>query len=171
MGEARDLKFTGGEAGAQRTLSIRFAERAHGDAYAFDGAGGSLAHTFYPAPPNTEAIAGDMHFDSAENWQIGTNLDLYSVALHEAGHALGLGHSDLPGTVMYPYYHQASGLTADDIAGFRTCMARARRQLLLLRRLLVRRILRLRRPCATAPDGATRSAAAHHSAATHDIGG
>jgi hypothetical protein len=111
------LKFGAAEAGGPRTISIRFAERAHGDDYGFDGAGGSLAHTFYPSPPNPEPVAGDMHFDAAENWQIGASMDLYSVALHEAGHALGLGHSDQPGAVMYPYYHQASGLTSDDIAG------------------------------------------------------
>lgn len=102
---------------ALRTIAIRFAGGAHGDFYPFSGPGGSLAHTFFPAPPNPEPIAGNMHFDAAENWRIGDNVDLYSVALHEAGHALGLGHSDQPGAVMYPYYHQSPGLTSDDIAG------------------------------------------------------
>lgn len=43
-----------------------FASRNHGDAYPFDGAGKVLAHTFYPAPPNAETLAGDMHLDADE---------------------------------------------------------------------------------------------------------
>lgn len=102
---------------SSRTLSILFARGAHGDGYPFDGPGKVLAHTFYPSPPNPESIAGDMHFDDDESWQVGNRVDLFTVALHEAGHALGLGHSDNPGSVMYPYYRQAAALSADDIAG------------------------------------------------------
>jgi hypothetical protein len=107
------------QAQGTRSIDIRFARGAHGDAYPFDGAGGVLAHTFYPSPPNAETIAGDMHFDDDEPWHAGTDVDLFTVALHEAGHALGLGHSDRPGSVMYPYYRFASGLTNDDIAAIR----------------------------------------------------
>ncbi|HXN48899.1 MAG TPA: matrixin family metalloprotease, partial [Bryobacteraceae bacterium] len=74
---------------SQRTIAISFATGNHGDGYPFDGLGGVLAHTFYPAPPNPEPLAGDMHFDASENWGIGSGTDLFSVALHEAGHALG----------------------------------------------------------------------------------
>ncbi|MGH9668446.1 MAG: matrixin family metalloprotease, partial [Bryobacteraceae bacterium] len=98
------------------TLDVLFASGDHGDGYPFDGPGGMLAHTFYPAPPNPEPIAGDLHFDNDENWRIGSGTDLFSVALHEAGHALGLGHSDQPGDVMYPYYKQVTGLSVGDIA-------------------------------------------------------
>ena len=94
----------------------------HGDGYPFDDPS-ILAHTFYPAPPNPESIAGDMHFNSVESWGIGTGIDLFSVALHEAGHALGLGHSDDPNDVMYPYYAQVTGLSPNDIAAARELYA------------------------------------------------
>jgi hypothetical protein len=113
-----NVGFSAGQAqGAVRSIDILFASGAHGDAYPFDGPGGVLAHTFYPAPVNGESIAGDMHFDADESWHAGTNTDLFSVALHETGHALGLGHSSNPGAVMYPYYRMQTGLTSDDIAG------------------------------------------------------
>ena len=114
-----NFTFSQGQQGAERTVDILFARGSHGDGYPFDGAGAALAHTFYPAPPNPEPIAGDMHLDADEAWRSGANVDLYSVALHEAGHALGLGHSDRPGAVMYPYYKLSTGLTDDDIAGIR----------------------------------------------------
>lgn len=106
-----------------KNINILFGSRDHGDPYAFDGAGRVLAHTFYPAPPNPEPIAGDLHFDDDENWNIGSDIDLYSVALHELGHALGLGHSDVPNAVMYPYYRRATNLTAEDIGAIRLLYA------------------------------------------------
>jgi hypothetical protein len=113
-----NVSFSAGQVeGAVRSIDILFASGAHGDAYPFDGPGGVLAHTFYPAPINGEPIAGDMHFDASESWSVGTNTDLFSVALHETGHALGLGHTSDPGAVMYPYYRMQTGLTSDDIAG------------------------------------------------------
>ena len=102
--------------GGPRNILIKFVSGAHGDSYPFDGPSGSLAHTFYPVPVNAETLAGDMHLDADENWHAGGDTDIFSVALHEAGHAIGLGHSDKPGDVMYPYYHSRSALSANDIA-------------------------------------------------------
>jgi hypothetical protein len=112
-----------GDAAANRTINILFGHRDHGDPYPFDGPGGALAHTFYPAPPNPEPIAGDMHFDDDERWRIGADVDLFAVALHEMGHALGLGHSDRPGSVMYPYYSRVRSLTSEDIAAIQRLYA------------------------------------------------
>ncbi|MEQ1946557.1 MAG: matrixin family metalloprotease [Bryobacteraceae bacterium] len=106
-----------------RTVTVLFATGSHGDATPFDGKGGVLAHTYYPSPPNSESTAGDMHFDDAETWRIGADTDLYSVALHELGHALGLDHADDPSAVMYPYYHPVSGLASLDIASIQALYA------------------------------------------------
>ncbi|HUA19235.1 MAG TPA: matrixin family metalloprotease [Bryobacteraceae bacterium] len=108
---------------APRTLAVLFASYAHGDGYPFTGPGGVLAHTFYPVPTNPEPIAGDMHFNDSESWKIGADTDVFSVALHEAGHALGLGHSDDPADVMYPYYRKVTGLAQGDITGIQSLYA------------------------------------------------
>jgi Matrixin len=111
--------------GAKKSADIGFFSGAHGDGDPFDGVDGVLAHSFFPSPPNPEPMAGDLHFDEAETWRVGSDIDLYTVALHEAGHVLGLDHSDDPNAVMYPYYHITTGLQADDINGIRALYAPA----------------------------------------------
>lgn len=118
-----DVSFTPtSDATGARTLAILFASGAHGDGYPFTSTS-ALAHTFYPVPTDPEPLAGDMHFNDEENWKVGSDVDVFSLALHEAGHALGLGHSDNPGAVMYPYYRMHTGLSSDDIAAIRELYA------------------------------------------------
>ena len=122
-GSAAKITFAPASNAGPRNINVLFGSREHGDGYAFDGAGGALAHTFYPSPITPEPLAGDMHFDEDERWRTGGHTDLYSVALHEAGHALGLGHSDRPGAVMYPYYSQLFALTDEDRAAIQALYA------------------------------------------------
>jgi hypothetical protein len=90
-------------------------------AHTFDGASGTLAHAFFP-PPNGNGAAGDTHFDSEEIWACtpgAGNIALGLVALHEFGHAIGLGHEMTDIAVMNPFYNPALtfGPLADDIMG------------------------------------------------------
>ena len=71
-------------------------------AHTFDGPGGTLAHGFYP-PANGPSAAGDMHFDVADTWKIGfggPGFDIFQVAAHEIGHAIGLDHTGVAGSLM-----------------------------------------------------------------------
>lgn len=67
----------------------------------------------------------DIQFSFAPAWTLGTtvvNVDLQSVAIHEFGHALGLKHSTVSGSVMYSGYKRGTILrepAADDLAGLR----------------------------------------------------
>jgi matrixin len=77
-----------------------------------------LAGTYMPPSANNYSIAGDMNFNTAATFNIGTTYDLQTVALHEFGHAFGLGHSTLSSAAMWPYYTGVrQKLSADDING------------------------------------------------------
>ncbi|XP_045470835.1 matrilysin-like [Harmonia axyridis] len=107
-----DLTF---EPSKRGKIDIRFEKGHHGPHSPFDGPGGALAHAFYPRN------GGAIHFDDSERWRIGPGrgLDLYQVATHEFGHSLGLGHSKVKESVMWPYYPYSwkKDLHPDDIKG------------------------------------------------------
>ena len=91
----------------------------------------TLALTYQPPPANNFSLAGNMTFNTGQAFNIGSTYDLFTVAMHEFGHALGLGESGVAGSVMYgTYTGTMKGLASDDIAGIRSIYssnARARR--------------------------------------------
>ncbi|XP_063807592.1 stromelysin-1-like [Pseudophryne corroboree] len=102
-------------------IMISFDYKDHGDFFPFDGPLGVLAHAFAPG----QAIGGDAHFDEAETWTLGRQgTNLFLVALHELGHALGLEHSKNKLAIMYPTLQDNTfvsppsfKLFSDDVAG------------------------------------------------------
>ncbi|OIW10534.1 hypothetical protein TanjilG_15906 [Lupinus angustifolius] len=103
-------------------LKIGFYSGSHGDGEPFDGVLGTLAHAFSPTN-------GMLHLDGAEDWvaigdvtasSLSSAVDLESVAVHEIGHLLGLGHSSVEEAIMYPTIGARTRkveLAEDDIKG------------------------------------------------------
>ncbi|XP_033748164.1 stromelysin-1-like [Pecten maximus] len=112
------LRFSEVNQGAD--IDIDFAIGAHGDGSPFDGPSGVLAHAFFPE-------LGTTHFDDREQWTTnsttGAGIDLFIVAAHEFGHALGLDHSNVRNALMFPTYLgfiPNFKLSTDDIRGIRS---------------------------------------------------
>ncbi len=83
-----------------------------------DTGAGYLAQAFQPPPANDYSLAGDIWFNTSQNFWIGTTYDLFTVAAHEIGHALGMDESGDSSAVMAPIYPGTmTGLTSDDSSG------------------------------------------------------
>ncbi|SOD98756.1 matrixin family metalloprotease [Caenispirillum bisanense] len=92
---------------------------------AVDGPGNTLAHATYWWTGGTGAIAqAAVAFDSSDlatAW-MGTaappngQWSFYTTAVHEIGHAIGIGHLSDSQAIMYPYANATTTLTAADIA-------------------------------------------------------
>lgn len=75
-------------------------------------------------PDASEPLAGDIFFDNGDPWAvIGTSSepDVLGIMTHEIGHSIGIAHSNVEGSVMFPAALRRNGpgtglLTADDIA-------------------------------------------------------
>ncbi|KAL6994293.1 neutrophil collagenase [Sarracenia purpurea var. burkii] len=116
------FRFTQTQNWPNSDLKVSFEVGNHGDGYPFDGPGGVLAHAFAPTD-------GRCHLDGTEAWVTGAvpgKIDIKTVAAHELGHNLGLGHSSVQAALMYPSYTPGTikGLNADDIQGIKALYGR-----------------------------------------------
>jgi hypothetical protein len=117
--------ITGGDIPLDADIRIEWRPAADPD---YSMVGNVVAHADYP--PGCWAVTSGypkpLHFDDGETWVDGAvagGFDIESVALHELGHLLGLDHSDVAGTVMWPYVYSnwtLRTLQPDDLAGIRS---------------------------------------------------
>lgn len=83
---------------------------------------GILALAYMPPAVNNYSIAGDIAFNTGKVFNVnGLDYDLFTVAAHELGHALGLNHSNQSAARMYSTYDGVEAtLEPDDVAGIRS---------------------------------------------------
>ncbi|KAK6644652.1 hypothetical protein RUM43_000920 [Polyplax serrata] len=117
--EASSLTFT--QSNRKSDMTFLWATYDHGDNEPFDGPGGTLAHAFGPG----SHMQGHVHFDDDETWthQSESGSNFFQVALHEVGHALGLGHSKVKDAVMFAAYKGYTTnftMNEDDILGIQS---------------------------------------------------
>jgi len=131
---APTLNFTRTNDSRKTDIRISFGQRRHSGIpnegrcpILFDGPGRVIAHAFFPLPNLRQR--GRIHFDEDETftelggssgwwWNRKRTIGLLYTAVHEIGHSLGLMHSNVRGSVMWPLARTGKPVMhQDDING------------------------------------------------------
>uniref|UniRef100_G3TU70 Matrix metallopeptidase 17 n=1 Tax=Loxodonta africana TaxID=9785 RepID=G3TU70_LOXAF len=96
-------------AGSAADIQIDFSRADHDDGYPLSTFPAHRAHAFLPC----DHQRGDAHFDDDERelslLRDAHGMDLFAVAVHEFGHAIGLSHVGAAQSIMRPYYQGPVG--------------------------------------------------------------
>lgn len=97
----------------QRCLRFRSVQGDHGDGFSFIPNGLRISHVV-SQPLST--VSREIHFNAQIAWKTGGgDPDVYTVALHEIGHVLGLTHSSQETSIMYPWYGRGRSILYSDL--------------------------------------------------------
>ncbi|CAK9308930.1 unnamed protein product [Citrullus colocynthis] len=113
--EQSRFRFSEVDKNVKADIKVSFEVGDHGDGYPFRKGSGVLAHAFGPGD-------GRFHFNADQSFSVQVRYDKYhvrTVALHELGHCLGLGHSNSEDAIMFPSIppNFSKGLDMDDVNG------------------------------------------------------
>ena len=79
----------------------------------------TVGYSYYPVTQGSNG--GDSFINIQKNFYVGAHIHLYTIALHELGHSLGMAHSPIYGTAMFSIISGLkTGLHQDDIDGIRS---------------------------------------------------
>ena len=87
--------------------------------YNFGTGNTTLASAFLPPQVNNYSVAGDIALNTNQTFNIGSTYNLFTVASHEIGHALGLYHGAVGSIMASSYPGTLTSLQTDDINGIR----------------------------------------------------